>query len=88
MDIRIGIQSIEQFKSAFGIDIEKIKGMELLNDTEKEHVIRGIFSLVNNVGLDCKHEFVTYKVEKSKNGKYKLYTKRGYSYLYPGGSIG
>lgn len=87
-DARIGIRTKEQFQTAFNIDVEKIEGMELLNATEKEHVIKGIFSLINNVGLDCKEEFITYKVERATKRRFKLYTRRGYSYLYPCGSIG
>jgi len=87
-DIRINIQNAEHFKNAFGIDINKIKGMELLDDFEKEHVTKGIIALVNNVGLECKHEFITYKVERATRKRYKLYTKRGYSYLYSTGGIG
>ncbi len=74
----------------FGVDIdEDIEGLNLLDDKEKEFVKnKGIYGLLNRGGLLAREEYLTIKVEKDKHNRYKLWTKTGYSWLYPDGSIG
>ena len=73
----------------FGVDIdEDIKGLDLLTDEEREFVInKGIYGLLNSGGLLGREEYVTTKFEKY-DSKYKLWTDKGYSWLYMDGSIG
>ena len=89
IDLRINIKSKEQFKLAFGIDVDGIKGMDKLTEEERDFIAeKGIFDLVNSSGLEYKEELIVYKVEKLKTKlQYKLYTRRGYSLLYYDGDL-
>mgnify|MGYP001589767770 CR=1 FL=1 len=73
----------------FGVDIDSdIKGLDLLTDEERQFVVdKGIYGLINSGGLLGREEDVTTKVEKHES-KYKLWTSKGYSWLYLDGSIG
>lgn len=61
----------------FGYNIDKdIKGIEKLND-EDIFVKKGIYSILNGIGLENREKYLVYKVEKEIN-KFKLCTKNEY----------
>lgn len=96
-------ESEEQLKDFFDYDINEVENLDNFNDTDREHIKRGILSLINLGEVDKRHLNLVYKVKKQPDRdvfeliilqkyNYKVSGELtcyadGVSYLYRNGSI-
>lgn len=81
------VENEDNFSDVFGYKLNDIEGFKWLSEDDKQFVlVKGIYQLINNVSLEMKPYWLTYKVEKHPT-KYKLYTGMGYSWLHLTGKI-
>lgn len=87
--MKYGALNESDFIKLWGYSFSEIEGFDKLSDTAKKQAIQGILNLTNNVGMECKADYLVYKIGiDRKYASFIMYHATGYSYTDKNGSVG